>query len=119
MYKIHSHLVGSSDLNQYGKLYGGKVLSLIDSAGWQYVIDSIRPKGNVVTRKFDNCLFEAPANLGEWLDVYGEITYMGNTSITVSLKCYVKERLIVSTSVVYVHLVDGKPSKVLNPEKIK
>ena len=114
MHKIATHLVGTSDLNRYGKLYGGKVLSLLDTAGWELILSKLKSRGQVVTKAVNEVLFEAPIDVGDTIEIFGKIEHIGSSSATVNLEVIVEDKRVITASIVYVHLYKGKPSPIVN-----
>ena len=114
MHKITTHLVGTSDLNRYGKLYGGKVLSLLDTAGWELILSKLKSRGQVVTKAVKEVLFESPIDVGDTIEIYGNIEQIGSSSATVKLEVIVKDKKVITATIVYVHLLEGKPSPIIS-----
>ena len=78
---LNTHPIKKSDLGFHGNLFGGKLLSWLDSSAAAYsmqVCDTPR----MVTVKIDECIFSKPAKEGQLLKLYGEVDSIGNTSIT-------------------------------------
>lgn len=114
MHKIFEHLVGTSDLNTYGNLYGGKLLSILDDAGWELVIKRLKPRGQVVTKKVSEVNFRAPIQLGETIEIYGDITNIGTSSATVELSVMLEGRRAITSTFIYVHIKEGKPYPIIS-----
>ena len=82
---IMTHPIKKSDLGFHGNLFGGKLLSLLDSAAAGYsmqLCDSPR----MVTVSIDKCNFEKPAKEGQLLKIYGYPSKIGTTSITLYME---------------------------------
>jgi acyl-CoA thioesterase YciA len=82
-YKYEHHmLVRQEHLNQYGNLFGGRVLSVIDELAF-IACSRTYPNKNFVTRAVHNAQFDVPAVLGDLLEFKVGIEKVGRTSITV------------------------------------
>ena len=114
MHNIKTHLVGTSDLNRYGNLYGGKLLSILDDAGWELITKTFKTRGQVVTKKVSEVNFRAPIQLGDKIEVHGDITNIGTTSATVELTVLLKDRRVITATFIYVHISNGKPSPMIS-----
>ncbi|MBN1435858.1 MAG: acyl-CoA thioesterase [Sedimentisphaerales bacterium] len=76
-------------LNQYGSLFGGYLLGVIDEVAFIACIRRF-PGRNFVTRAMDRVEFHAPAHLGDVVETRAEITRIGRTSIRVSVQACVE-----------------------------
>jgi acyl-CoA thioesterase YciA len=103
------------DIGANGNLFGGIMLAELDKAGVAYasqVCDSPR----LVTKKFEEVIFEKPVKVGNLIKIYGEVKKFGNTSITLKLEARKhnvetgSQQLVCSTVVVFVKInEDGEP----------
>jgi acyl-CoA thioesterase YciA len=80
-----------ADTNPNGDIFGGWVLSQMDSAGG--IVSSERAKGRTVTLKLDGMTFHRPVKVGDVLCVYTEILKVGRTSMHVYIECWAKRFL--------------------------
>jgi len=79
-----------SNINSNGHIFGGWILSQMDSAAG---IEAIRRvNGPVATVAIEAMKFHAPVNIGDWLSVYTDITKVGRTSLTVHIEVTVVRR---------------------------
>ena len=79
-----------SNINSNGHIFGGWILSQMDSAGG---IEAIRRVGGpVATVAIEAMKFHAPVNIGDWLSVYTDITKVGRTSLTIHIEVTVVRR---------------------------
>jgi acyl-CoA thioesterase YciA len=111
------------DIGANGNLFGGIMLAELDKAGVAYasqVCDSPR----LVTKKFEEVIFEKPVKVGNLIKIYGEVKKFGNTSITLKLEARKhnvetgSQQLVCSTVVVFVKInEDGEP--VLISDRVK
>ena len=69
------------DTNPHGSIFGGHILSLIDSAAGQHA-RSVDPN-KYVTKLFKEVEFIAPVYVGDSVSFYTETIKVGKTSITV------------------------------------
>ncbi|WP_417318338.1 acyl-CoA thioesterase [Emcibacter sp.] len=73
-----------SNLNSNGHIFGGWILSQMDSAAG---VEAIRyVKGPVATVAVEAMKFHAPVLPGDWLSVYTSVTRVGTTSITINIE---------------------------------
>lgn len=80
-----------SDVNANGDIFGGWVLSQMDVAGG--IVASRRAQGRVVTVAVQAMTFHEPIRVGDLVSIYGRVTRVGRTSITVALETVVERRL--------------------------
>jgi acyl-CoA thioesterase YciA len=103
------------DIGVNDNLFGGIMLSELDKAGAAYaaqLCDSPR----LVTKKFEEVVFEKPCKIGNLIKIYGEVVKFGNTSITIKLEARKHQvetgtqQIVCSTTVVFVKINDeGDP----------
>jgi acyl-CoA thioesterase YciA len=103
-----------SDANANGDIFGGWVLSQMDIAGG--TIAARHARGRVVTIAIDAMTFHRPILIGDLVSIYGQVSRIGRTSITVDLETIVERRIepceIVVTEGKYVFVAiddDGRP----------
>ena len=82
---ISTHPVKKSDLGFHGNLFGGKLLSILDSSAYGYSIQ-LCDTPRMVTVSIDKCNFEKPAREGQLLKIYGYPSKIGTTSITLYME---------------------------------
>jgi acyl-CoA thioesterase YciA len=96
MKKIYSRqptirtLPSQSNINSNGHIFGGWILSQMDSAGGIAAIR--RVNGPVATVAIEAMTFHAPVNIGDWLSVYTDIVKIGRTSMTIHIEVTVVRR---------------------------
>ncbi|MCC3860102.1 acyl-CoA thioesterase [Pseudemcibacter aquimaris] len=79
-----------SNINSNGHIFGGWILSQMDSAAG---IEAIRRVGGpVATVAIEAMKFHAPVNVGDWMSVYTDITKVGTTSLTIHIEVTVVSR---------------------------
>jgi acyl-CoA thioesterase YciA len=79
---ITTFLVKTSDIGISNNLFGGTMMSLIDSSAVAYAMQ-ICDTPRMVTVKIDELVFKKPVKVGNLLKVYGNVIEFGNTSISI------------------------------------
>ena len=79
-----------ADTNADGDVFGGWILSVMDSAA--ALIARQRAKKRVATVAIQNMKFQKPALVGDCIECYGEVTKVGTTSLTVRVETWVERR---------------------------
>jgi len=80
-----------SDMNGNGDIFGGWVLSQMDVAGG--ALAARVAKGRVATVAITAMTFVEPIKVGDMVSIYGDVTRVGRTSITIELETVVQRRL--------------------------
>ena len=89
-----SEVMTPNDANFLGKVFGGRILSFLDIAAYA---TSSRFAGTIcVTASFDRVDFHEPIEVGEVVSCVGHVTYVGRSSVEVTLEVYA-ENLIGGT----------------------
>jgi len=84
----HQMIVRQEHLNQYGSIFGGRVLSVIDELA--FIACARTYTGyNFVTRAIENAAFNAHARLGDLLEFKFGIESIRNTSVRVKVETLV------------------------------
>ena len=103
-----------ADMNGNGDIFGGWVLSQMDTAGG--TLAARAAKGRVATVAITAMTFVEPIKVGDLVSIYGEVTKIGRTSITVALETVVQrrtedtDRRVTLGTFVFVAIdADGKP----------
>lgn len=106
-----------ADTNANGDIFGGWVLSQMDSAGG--ITSSERAKGRTVTVRIDGMTFLKPVKVGDTLCVYTEIERIGRSSMHIHIECWSKRFLkdirekVTEATFVFVAIDDaGRPRAV-------
>jgi len=112
---LSTHLIKKSDLGFHGNLFGGKLLSWIDTAAASYAMQ-LCDTPRMVTVSIDKCNFEKPAREGQLLKIYGWPQAIGNSSINLYMEArahnvYTGNQVIVlKTHIKFVHIdEEGHP----------
>lgn len=103
---ISHRLVMPNDLNPANTLFGGRVLEWIDEEAAIFAFYKLETK-SIVTKYIGAINFEAPAHLGEIVELGVETKKVGRTSIT--LRCVVRNKdtkkdICVAEDIVFVHV---------------
>ena len=120
---INQHPIKKSDLGFHGNLFGGKLLAWIDAAAAGYAMEYAHNR-RMVTIKIDECIFKKPAKEGSLLKIYGDVTKIGKTSITLYMEArgfnvYTHEEdIILSTNITFVR-VDEEGAPIPISEKVR
>ena len=79
-----------ADANAYGDIFGGWLMSLMDSGCG--LVAARRTKGRAVTVAMDGMQFHQPVKIGDEVSVYAEIERVGRTSMTITVEAWRRER---------------------------
>ena len=79
-----------ADTNAYGDIFGGWLLSLMDSGAG--LVAARRSRGRAVTVALDGMKFHLPVGVGDEISVYGEIKRVGRTSMTIAIEAWRRHR---------------------------
>ena len=106
-----------ADMNGNGDIFGGWVLSQMDIAGG--TLAARVAKGRVATVAITAMTFVQPIKVGDLVSIYGEVSRVGRTSVTVALETVVQRKLdptpiqVTHGTFVFVAIdEDGKPRQV-------
>ena len=106
-----------ADMNGNGDIFGGWVLSQMDIAGG--TLAARVAKGRVATVAITAMTFVQPIKVGDLVSIYGAVSKVGRTSVTIALETVVQRRLdptpirVTHGTFVFVAIDDdGKPRQV-------
>lgn len=111
-----AQMMTPNDANVLGKVFGGSILALIDLTA--SAVSSSFAGRTCVTAAFDRVDFLAPVEIGELVELDGFVSYVGRTSVEVTIEVHAtnlirQERRHVNTArVTMVALAEGKPTAV-------
>jgi len=111
---ISRHLILARDLNPFGNVFGGQMLSWLDESSFVFLVEK-SGYPNFVTVSLEDVIFHAPAHLGDTVTFYGKIIRLGKSSVTVRNRAVVLDpgsdnlREIINCTISFVALRDGKP----------
>ena len=118
-YKLATrNMIMYPDLSVAGRLFGGKLLSWIDEAMAMLAMDAMNTQ-RIVTKTVSEVNFQAPALLGDVLEIWGKEIKRGTTSYTMHGQVIVRReseegKLVVpicDCTIVFVALNEkGKPT---------
>ena len=101
-----SVLMTPDTANFSGNVHGGVVLRLLDEVA--YACASRYAGCYVVTLSVDQVLFKEPIHVGEMLNFYASVNYVGHTSMEVGIKVVaenIQERTVRTTTKCYFTMV--------------
>ena len=75
-----------ADVNSYGDIFGGWVMSQVDIAG--AIPAAALARGRVATVAVNSFVFKQPVLVGDVVSFYSKITRIGRTSITVEVEVF-------------------------------
>src|SRR5438477_10675995 len=106
-----------ADMNGNGDIFGGWVLAQMDIAGG--ALAARVAKGRVATVAITAMTFVQPIKVGDLVSIYGEVSKVGRSSVTIALETIVQRRLdptpiqVTHGTFVFVAIdEDGKPRQV-------
>ena len=76
------------DTNANGDIFGGWIMSQMDIAGG--ILAKEVAKGRTVTIAVNQIIFHKPVKVGDVVCCYGQVTKVGNTSVTLELEVWVR-----------------------------
>lgn len=123
---VQNRLVLPPDANQYGSIFGGKILAYIDEIAALSCMKHC--KKEVVTASFDSVDFVSPAYVGDMLELEAIVTSTGRTSMEVYVRVLSRniktgEEKLTTESFVTMVAIDeeGKPTPVpeVYPETVE
>ena len=75
-----------ADVNQYGDIFGGWIMSQVDIAGATAAMH--RARGRVATVAVDSFVFNQPVSVGDIVSFFAEVVATGRTSIKVNVRVF-------------------------------
>jgi acyl-CoA thioesterase YciA len=79
-----------ADTNPYGDIFGGWLLSQMDSAAG--TVAARHSKGRAVTIAMDGMTFHKPVRVGDVVSVYAEVVAVGRTSMKIEVAAWSRAR---------------------------
>ena len=79
-----------ADANVYGDIFGGWLMSHMDSAAG--FLAARHSRGRAVTVAMDGMQFLSPVHVGDEVSVYTELERIGRTSMTIRVDCWARDR---------------------------
>lgn len=112
---ITKKIVMTKDIGIHGNLFGGILMAWIDEAAGSFATEYCLTQ-NMVTLRVGELLFKKPLKAGNHIRLYGEVTNVGNTSVTLTIEArkysvYNAEEIVAcTTSATFVRIDDdGNP----------
>ncbi|WP_443971147.1 acyl-CoA thioesterase [Sphingobium sp. CR28] len=78
------------DANPYGDIFGGWLMSLMDSGAG--LVAARHSRGRAVTVAMDGMQFHQPVSVGDEVSVYAELVKVGRTSMTIEVEAWRRHR---------------------------
>ena len=120
---ISTHICMTKDIGVHGNLFGGTMMSWIDESAASYSC-MYCDTTSMVTVKVSELIFKKPVKPGQMVRIYGEVKYLGDTSITLHLEVKKhdptngEEETTTDTEIVFVRIDEnGNPKSI--SQKIK
>lgn len=109
---IQKKVCMTKDIGVNGNLFGGYLLQWIDEAAAGFISEAIGHR-RVVTLKMSEVLFRAPVHVDDIINIDGEITRLGDSSIGIDIEVINTKtnKLVCTTSLVFVHVDEEMKSK--------
>lgn len=82
---LSKKIVMGKDIGVHGNLFGGILMAWLDEAAASLATEFCRTP-NMLTVKIGELVFQKPLKAGHHLRIYGEVTKVGNSSISISLE---------------------------------
>ena len=79
-----------ADTNVYGDIFGGWLISMMDNAAG--LVAARHSHGRAVTVAMDGMQFHLPVKVGDEVSVYGGLTRVGRTSMTIAVEAWSRPR---------------------------
>jgi acyl-CoA thioesterase YciA len=79
-----------ADANAYGDIFGGWLVSLMDSGAG--LVAARHARGRAVTIAIDGMQFLLPVKVGDEVSVYGELKHVGRSSMTIAIEAWRRHR---------------------------
>jgi acyl-CoA thioesterase YciA len=79
-----------ADANAYGDIFGGWLVSLMDSGAG--LVAAKHARGRAVTVAMDGMQFLLPVKVGDEVSVYGEVKHVGRSSMTIAVEAWRRHR---------------------------
>ena len=79
-----------ADANAYGDIFGGWLMSMMDSAAG--LTAARHSKGRAVTVAMNGMVFHHPVKIGDEVSVYCEIERIGRSSLTIAVDAWRRHR---------------------------
>jgi acyl-CoA thioesterase YciA len=115
---INKKICMGKDIGIHGNMFGGILMAWIDEAAAAFATEYCCTP-NMVTLRVGELIFKKPIKSGNHIRIYGDVTHMGKTSITLNIEVrkynlYSGEDTVVcTTSITFVRIDDdGNPTPI-------
>jgi acyl-CoA thioesterase YciA len=115
---LSKKIVMGKDIGIHGNLFGGILMAWMDEAAASLATEYCKTP-NMVTVRIGELAFKKPLKAGHHLRIYGGVTHVGNSSISISLEAkrynlYSGEEVVVcNTNSTFVRVdEDGTPTPI-------
>ncbi len=111
------------DIGVHGNLFGGMMLAWVDEAA-AALATKVCHTPNMVTVKIEEVVFKKAVKVGMQIHIYGEVTHVGNTSISMKMEArkynvYSAEETVVCTTNITFVRIDENGEAVPIPTLVK
>jgi acyl-CoA thioesterase YciA len=79
-----------ADANAYGDIFGGWLMSLMDSAAG--LVAARHAHGRAVTIAMDGMQFHRPVKIGDEVSVYADLVHVGSSSMKINVEAWRRDR---------------------------
>lgn len=115
---LTKRIVMTKDIGIHGNLFGGTLMSWIDESAAAFATEYCYTP-NMVTVRVGELTFKKPLKAGQHLRIYGEVSTLGTTSITLHIEARKysvysgDESIVCITSITFVRIDDdGTPTPI-------
>lgn len=115
---INKKICMGKDIGIHGNMFGGILMAWIDEAAAAFATEYCYTP-NMVTLKVGELCFKKPIKVGNHIRLYGEVTHLGNTSITLDIEVRKYnlysgvETVVCTTNITFVRIDDdGNPTPI-------
>jgi acyl-CoA thioesterase YciA len=115
---LNKRIVMARDIGIHGNLFGGTLMSWIDEAAAASASEYCFTP-NMVTVRVGELVFRKPLKAGHHVRIYGEVSSLGTSSITLNIEARKfslysgEETIVCTTSITFVRIDDdGSPTPI-------
>jgi acyl-CoA thioesterase YciA len=115
---LNKRIVMARDIGIHGNLFGGTLMSWIDEAAAAFASEYCFTP-NMVTVRVGELVFRKPLKAGQHVRIYGEVSSLGISSITLNIEARKfslysgEETIVCTTSITFVRIDDdGSPTPI-------
>jgi acyl-CoA thioesterase YciA len=115
MQLISTKICKTGDIGIHNNLFGGAMLAWLDEAGGTMAAE-LACTPNMITLKMNEVLFKKPVKVSDHIRIYGQLTHVGKSSLTLSIVarkfCFKKndEETVCSTNMLFVNIDENGQS---------